>query len=277
MEANRFNRGESIEVESGIYIDITDVGEGIPIVLIHGWPLNKDMFEYQVQFLVKKGYRVITPSLRGYGRSSKPFSAYSYDEFAKDIHQVIKKLDLHDFIIGGFSMGAAVALYYAAHYGQDAVRQLWMIGAAAPLYTQRQDFLFDGPTYESVNDNIVFLNQNRPELVDGVLKALWSPLSKIPDTFRLWLFSLGMQASLYATEQSMIALRDSDLREEMKLVKVPVKIFHGKQDIISPFILAETMQKGFLDAELIAFENSGHAVLWEEQELFNQSLLKVLK
>ncbi|MFS4469840.1 alpha/beta fold hydrolase [Chryseobacterium sp. T20] len=279
MNTNKFNPEDftsSIEVDSNVQLEVMDIGEGPVVILIHGWPLNNEMFESQAQFLFENGYRVIAPSLRGYGSSSKPDGEHSYEVFSKDIHQIVKKLSLTDFVIGGYSMGAAIAMYYTAHYGEGLVKQLWLISGAAPVYTQKEDFTFDGPTVESVNENIAFLNEDRPELVKGVIGALWSPLSSMPDEHRHWLFSLGMEASFQATEQSMIALRDSDLRKEMTQIQIPVTIFHGRHDIISPLVLAQTMEKGFSNAELITFENSGHAIPWEEPKLFNQSLLKSL-
>ena len=48
-------RAEFIEVEKGVKLHITDIGEGQPIVLIHGWPLSDAMYEYQYAALPKKG------------------------------------------------------------------------------------------------------------------------------------------------------------------------------------------------------------------------------
>ncbi|WP_224994818.1 alpha/beta fold hydrolase, partial [Cesiribacter sp. SM1] len=57
-------RQEYVEVEKNVRLHVVDLGEGQPIVLIHGWPLNNAMYEYQYQYLVEKGFRVIGISLR---------------------------------------------------------------------------------------------------------------------------------------------------------------------------------------------------------------------
>ncbi|WP_370634713.1 alpha/beta fold hydrolase, partial [Cesiribacter sp. SM1] len=59
-------RQEYVEVEKNVRLHVVDLGEGQPIVLIHGWPLNNAMYEYQYQYLVEKGFRVIGISLRGF-------------------------------------------------------------------------------------------------------------------------------------------------------------------------------------------------------------------
>lgn len=50
-----FGREEYIEVEKNVKLHVIDLGEGQPVVLIHGWPLNNEMYEYQYQYLVEKG------------------------------------------------------------------------------------------------------------------------------------------------------------------------------------------------------------------------------
>ncbi|RYZ97318.1 MAG: alpha/beta hydrolase [Proteobacteria bacterium] len=63
--------------ETKIYFN--DVGHGEPIVLIHGWPLSSDMWEYQRQALLDRGFRVISYDRRGFGKSSQPIGPYNYD------------------------------------------------------------------------------------------------------------------------------------------------------------------------------------------------------
>ena len=72
-------RLEFIEVEPNVKLHVTDLGEGQPIVLIHGWPLNDAMYEYQYQYFVEKGFRVIGISLRGFGKSDRPYGKYNFD------------------------------------------------------------------------------------------------------------------------------------------------------------------------------------------------------
>ncbi|MDP3830144.1 MAG: hypothetical protein Q8Q47_02665, partial [Ignavibacteriaceae bacterium] len=69
-------RAEYIEVEPNVSLHITDAGEGRPIVLMHGWPLSDEMFEYQYNDLVNKNFRVIGITLRGFGKSDKLYRAY---------------------------------------------------------------------------------------------------------------------------------------------------------------------------------------------------------
>lgn len=67
------HRAEYIEVEPNVRLHITDAGEGRPIVLIHGWPLSDEMYEYQYHVLINNNFRVIGITLRGFGKSDKPY------------------------------------------------------------------------------------------------------------------------------------------------------------------------------------------------------------
>src|SRR6266699_1007357 len=93
--------------ENSTSIDLyyEDHGSGLPVVLIHGWPLNGDAWEKQTAALLAAGDRVITYDRRGFGRSSKPAIGYNYDTFAADLDVVLKTLDLGDVALVGFSMG----------------------------------------------------------------------------------------------------------------------------------------------------------------------------
>jgi non-heme chloroperoxidase len=95
-------RTEYIEVEPNVRLHITDMGEGRPIVLIPGWPLSDEMYEYQYNDLVNNNFRVIGITLRGFGKSDKPYGAYDYDVHVADLKYIISKLGLKDAVLVGF-------------------------------------------------------------------------------------------------------------------------------------------------------------------------------
>jgi non-heme chloroperoxidase len=94
------------ENEAPIEIHYEDHGSGQPVVLIHGYPLNGNSWERQERELLAAGYRVISYDRRGFGRSSQPTTGYDYDTFAADLRALLERLDLHDVILCGFSMGS---------------------------------------------------------------------------------------------------------------------------------------------------------------------------
>src|SRR5665811_148778 len=131
-------RAEYIEVEPNVRLHITDAGEGRPIVLIHGWPLSDEMYEYQYNELINKNFRVIGITLRGFGKSDKPYRAYDYDVHASDIKQILDELIIENAVLVGFSMGGAIAIRFVSTYNSAHVSKLALISAAAPIWTQRK-------------------------------------------------------------------------------------------------------------------------------------------
>ena len=266
-------REEYIEVERYIKLHVTDAGKGRPIVLLPGWPLSDEMYEYQYNDLMNKKFRVIGITLRGFGRSSKPYGAYNYDVHVRDIKSVLDKLDIKDAVLGGFSMGGAIALHYVATYNAARVSKLILAGAAAPIWTRRKDFPYN-LTLDAVDELIALNFKDRPKLLSDFAKIFSATETSLNEGIGKWLNSIGLVATAHATGQCLYALRDTDLRDDMKKIKIPTLILHGRKDKICSFDLAEQLKVGIENSKLVAFENSGHSLFLEETHKFNSELLK---
>src|SRR5690606_11124300 len=159
-------REEFIEVEKNVRLHVTDLGEGQPIVLIHGWPLSDAMYEYQYQYLARNGFRVIGITLRGFGKSDKPYSRYDFDVFSDDIKIVLEKLKIEHAVLGGFSMGGAVVIHYIIKYNAAHIDKLALFAAAAPSWKQREGFPYgvsDADAAGLVKGTLI----NRQDLIEG--------------------------------------------------------------------------------------------------------------
>ena len=262
-----------IKVEPNVYLHITDVGKGRPIVLIPGWPLSDEMYEYQYNDLKEKNFRVIGITLRGFGKSDKPYGSYNYDVHASDIKKVLTKLDINDAVLGGFSMGGAIAIRYVSKYNGAHVSKLALFGAAAPIWTQRKDFPYNLP--KSAVDDLIELNQkSQLKLISRFSKLFSATVHSFNKEICNWLNGIYLSASSTATAQCLFALRDTDLRRDLAKIKIPTLIMHGKKDKICSFDLAEQLQIRIPDSYIVAFENSGHSLFLEETRKFNTELIK---
>ena len=269
-------RAEYLEVEPNVRLHITDAGEGRPIVLIHGWPLSDEMFEYQYYDLMENNFRVIGITLRGFGKSDKPYGEYNYDVHVQDIKCVLSKLAIKDAVLGGFSMGVSIAIRYASMDDEARISKLALFGAAAPIWTQRKDFPYNLP--KSAVDDLIELNyKDRPKLLSDFAKIFSATETSLNKGIGGWLNGICLSASSYATAQCLIALRDTDLRSDLAKIKIPTVIMHGKKDKICSFDLAEQMKAGILNSYIIAFQNSGHSMFLEETKKFNAELIKFAK
>jgi len=243
------------------------------LCLSPGWPLSDEMYEYRYNDLINADFRVIGITLRGFGKSDKPFGAYNYDVHALDIKRVLDKLDIKDAVLVGFSMGGSIAVRFVSAYNDSQVAKLVLAGAAVPIWTQRKDFPYNLP--QSAVDEFIILNyMDRPKLLSDFAKMFSATETSLNEGIFNWLNGIGLSTSSYATANCLVALRDTDLRPDLVKIIVPTLIIHAKQDKICSFDLAEQMKIGIANSHLITFEKSGHSLFLEETHKFNIELIK---
>ncbi|UOQ95518.1 alpha/beta hydrolase [Halobacillus shinanisalinarum] len=263
-----------IEVDKNVELFVQDIGEGQPIVFIHGWPVNHEMFEYQMNELPQKGYRFIGIDLRGFGKSDKPAFGYDYDTLAHDIKIIVEYLQLENFYLAGFSMGGPIAIRYAAKHANDQFARLILVGAAAPSFTQRDNYSY-GMKIKEVDGLIEAIKEDRPAALKDFGGNFFH--SDTSQALNQWFLDLGLRASAHGTIASAESLRDEDLRGELEEVKVPTLLMHGKKDQICDYEFSLQLKEGIRNSTLISFEESGHGLIYDEKEKFNTELLKLIK
>ncbi|MBK9248305.1 MAG: alpha/beta hydrolase [Ignavibacteria bacterium] len=252
-------REEYIEVEPNVRLHVTDAGSGRTIILLHGWPLSDEMYEYQYTDIIESGFRVIGITLRGFGKSDKPYGSYEYDVHVHDIQVILDKLDIKDAVLSGFSMGGAIAIRYAASNTGNRIAKLALFAAAAPSWTRRKDYPYNLPPSEV--DKLIELNySNRPQLLTDVGKIFAATETSLSTGINNWLYGIGLSASAHSMGQTLRALRNTDLRYDMSKISIPTLIMHGKKDKICSYEMAEQLHRGIHNSEVITFEHSGHAL-----------------
>jgi non-heme chloroperoxidase len=170
-------------------------------------------------------------------------------------------------------MGGAIAVRYISVYNGAHISKLVLAGAAVPLWTKRKDFPYN-LAQKDVDDLIKLNNTDRPKLLSNFAKIFSATQTSLNKGIGNWLNGIGLSASSFATANCLVALRDTDLREDMAKIKIPTLILHGKKDKICSFDLADQMKEGITNSELIAFEESGHSLFLEETQKFNKELIK---
>jgi len=107
----------TVEV-NGLTFTVTDVGEGAPVVLLHGFPDSRHVWRYQIPVLLDAGYRVIAPDLRGFGESSIPEGVENYDieKLATDVIGIMDALGIQKASVIGHDFGAGLAWFTVAYY-----------------------------------------------------------------------------------------------------------------------------------------------------------------
>jgi non-heme chloroperoxidase len=274
MSNQQISHPEYIEVAENVRLHVTDVGNGRPVVLIHGFPLSDEMYEYQYEALAKAGFRTIGITMRGFGHSDKPGEGYNYDTYADDIKTILDQLHLENVVLGGFSMGGAIVIHYMNRHQAAHVGKLALFAPAAPCWTKQPDFPYGYFTKQDINGLITLGSVNRPALYEEFGKLFTATSTSVPAGIGAWLGTINFQASGFAVQQMLTVLRDADERQSLKTIKVNTLILQGRQDKIVSYELAEQVQKAIPNSKLIPFENSGHALFVEELDKFNKELIE---
>jgi pimeloyl-ACP methyl ester carboxylesterase len=128
---------------SGAELYVEDHGDGVPVILLHGWPDSSALWREQVPFLAGNGFRAITPDLRGFGRSSRPDDTDSYGlaNSVADVAAVLDAYEVDKAHVVGHDWGAAVA-WLVAMYLPDRVRTLTALSVphlGAPMTTRQRE------------------------------------------------------------------------------------------------------------------------------------------
>ncbi|MBC7651645.1 MAG: alpha/beta hydrolase, partial [Deinococcales bacterium] len=153
-----------ITSQKPVNIFYQDWGSGNPVILIHGWPVSHEMWEYQMNELSKNGVRVIAYDRRGFGKSDKPWNGYDYDTLAADLKALIDELKLDNVTLVGFSMGGGEVARYLSLYGSNHIAKAVFVSAVVPFLLQTDSnpngvpkVAFDGMEEKLTTDRPEFL------------------------------------------------------------------------------------------------------------------------
>jgi non-heme chloroperoxidase len=267
------------ENEAAINISYQDHGSGQPVVLIHGYPLNANSWERQERDLLANGYRVITYDRRGFGQSSQPASGYDYDTFAADLNVLMEHLDLHDTVLGGFSMGTGEVVRYLATYGSSRVTKAALFGALPPFLLKTDDNPegVEGEVFASIKAAIA---DDRYAFFEGFFNNFFNVDvlggTRISDQARQASFNVAVGSSPLAS-YACVDTWLTDFRSDLPKIDVPVLVVHGTADRILPFESTAARLPALIpDCTLISIDGGPHNIGWTFPEEVNPALLAFL-
>lgn len=227
-----------VTTKDGVRIFYKDWGHGIPIVFSHGWPLSADDWDAQMMFFLAQGYRVIAHDRRGHGRSSQVSDGHDMDHYADDLAAVVNHLGLVGAIHIGHSTGGGEVVRYLARHGQGRASKAVLIAAVPPLMVRTDanpgglpKEVFDDFQRNTATDRAQFYldiakgpfyGYNRPgaQPKDGIIANWWRQ---------------GMEGSVKAHYDGVVAFSQTDFTEDLKKIAIPVLVQHGDDDQVVPY------------------------------------------
>jgi len=242
-----------------------EAGQGLPVVLLHAFPLNRTMWTPQVKELAAR-YRVITPDFRGHGESGAVDEDSTMERLAEDVRGLLDALGLERVALGGLSMGGYAAFaFLRKHAARVSALILADTRAGADSEEGRQARHENAALVEKEGAGALAerllpkllgasTHAQRPEVVQAVREMI---LSTPP---------VGIARAL----RGMAARADST--PLLGTIKVPTLVLVGEEDVLTPPAESEAMAKAIPGAQLVKIAKAGHLSNLEQPAAFNQAL-----
>ena len=264
-----------------VHLHIEDHGgKGRPVVLIHGWPLSAQAWRSQISVLQGAGYRVVAYDRRGFGRSDKPDSDYSYDTLADDLHQVLTQCDLQAATLVGFSMGGGEVARYIARHGESRLHSVVFAAAVPPCLMQSADNP-EGPLKPGdAQASRQALVQDRDVFFEAFTRRFFSAngVLCVSELERNETIALCRQSAQHAALACMDAFNTTDFRDDLQKITVPTLVIHGDADAIVPIEgSGERTHRAVSHSQMVRVGGAPHGLNVSHAQAFNEALLSFLR
>lgn len=233
-------------------------GDGIPILLIHGWLCNSTFWEDFEKLSETKKYMLIIPDLRGHGETNHG-SDSSISILAEDMRQLLDFLNIQKAIVIGHSMGGLVAQeFYKKNPDRVIALGLWNTGAKIPLGYGTETLFYVLRIGAFISGLI--LTYPIPGLFRFVLSQGWKLAFKKKGKSEAYIRYVPSVKQLKpkAVLKAAFALAGFNGKKDLQNINVPVMLLHGIYDRhITPVQLFNYLKKNI--AEYIAYESEQSA------------------
>ncbi|SOD78520.1 alpha/beta fold hydrolase [Spirosoma fluviale] len=262
------------------YQDLGTSTAGSTVVLIHGWPLSHEMWDYQLAELPAHGLRVVAYDRRGFGKSSQPWDGYDYDTLADDLKAVLDELDLQNVTLVGFSMGGGEVARYMSRHGGARVAKVAFISAVTPYLLKTEDNPdgVDKDVFDEITENI---KKDRAAFLQTFGKQFYGVnlISKPVSQAHLdGDFTRAYVASHKATLECAKSFAETDFRDDLTQIQVPALIIHGDSDKTVPIEASgERTANALPNAQYIVYDGAPHGLFVTEKDRLTQDLLSFIQ
>ena len=247
-------------------IYINDIGKGTPLVLVHGFLGSSDMWGPQVKYF-QKYFRVLSPALPGFGKSSKIKSCDSIECMAESVLHSLRKKKIEKFNLLGHSMGGMIVQEIAKIAG-DKILKLICYGTG-PIGNIPGRF-------ETIDRSREKLKMNGLEVTAHRIAKTWF-IEEDKSKYFYLCREAGKQTSLEATDNGLIAMKKWSGVENLKNIKNETLIVWGDQDKAYNFNQVKDLNDNIPKSDLKIIKGCSHNVHLEKPKEFNLAVSEFLK
>lgn len=231
-------------VISGIEIQERVVGQGSPVLLVHGWGADIGLLQPLVSRLGRYGYQLYMFDLPGFGESAapaKPLSIFDYARFCSDYldHHKLAQVDYF-----GHSLGGRIGLVLGSDYSQR-IRKMVLSNSAGIKTQPALHSRFRLQLYKSVRSGLERMGAN-------------SAATRLGQLYGRRYGSVDFQQASLVMRQTLVKIVNQDLLENAGRVPVPTLLIWGDQDQETPLWMGRKLESAMPDAALVVYEGASH-------------------
>ncbi len=242
----------------------------LPVIFIHGFPLDKSMWSSQRDALRNK-FRVITYDIRGYGTSEAGTEPFSMDQYAEDLLQLMNALELDKVVLCGLSMGGYIALKAMEKFSERIVGLILCDTQCAADTTEAKKNRFK---------TIDMIQSNGLELyADQALSSLFYSETmdkKSKEIIEIRNVIEGCQPDIICETLMALANRDETC-SVLSTINIPTLILVGEEDTVTPIAKSEYIHSKISGSTLYTIGKAGHLSNIDNPEVFNRHIYGFLK
>jgi 3-oxoadipate enol-lactonase len=240
-----------------------DQGRGLPVVLLHGYPLDHTIWGEVVKRLSSQA-RLITPDLRGHGQTEAPPEVYTMRRMADDVAALMDQLEIQQAVLVGHSMGGYASLAFSLAY-PDRLLGLGMVASQAAA---------DNPERRVARYETALAVES--DGVGSVAESMPGKLTNQPElAHRLHEMILATKPAGVAGTLRGIAERQ-DMRAWISSVGIPVAVIAGTEDVLISLERAKERARCFPKAQLTVVHKAGHMPMMEAPDEVTAALVELI-
>jgi len=229
------------------------IGEGCPLLILHGWGSRSDYWINTARLLAKNNIKVVIPDLPGFGKSNKPPMPWDLEEYSSFVEEFTKTVGLDKFHLLGHSFGGSLAIKFALK--NSKINKLFLVGASCIRK-------------KTIKKKILLI-------ASKIFKVL-GYIPVIRKAFYKFIVKSDYPSAKGLMKKTYLNIIKEDLTDKLEYIKNPTILIWGEKDSTTPLKQGEFINSKIKGSELIVIPGGMHDLERQMPDILAKNILEKL-